>query len=222
MCSASYPEVVFSAEDEGVGDQPVSAQTICHTLHQIGLHGCCPRRKPLLKMMHKKARKLFAEDKQTKDMDYWNHVLWSDETKINLFGSDSVKCVWRQPGEEYKDKRVLPKVKHGGGSFMVWGYMSAAGTGELQFIEGTKNANMYCDILKQNMIPSLRRLGLRAVSQHDNDPKHTSKTTTALLKKLRVKVIYGASSNERWRSTRSLTSTSSVMSSWRSGRGLQW
>ncbi len=29
--------------------------------------------------MHKKARKQFAEDKQTKDMDYWKHVLWSDE-----------------------------------------------------------------------------------------------------------------------------------------------
>ncbi len=42
-------------------------------------------------MMHKKAREQFAEDKQTKDMDYWNDVLWSDETKINLFGSDGVK-----------------------------------------------------------------------------------------------------------------------------------
>ena len=40
-----------------------------------------------------------------------------------------------------------------------------------------------------NRIPSLRKLGHRAVSQHDNDPKHTSKTTTALLKKLRVKVM---------------------------------
>ncbi len=47
--------------------------------------------------------------------------------------------------------------------------MSAAGTGELQFIEGTMNANIYCDILKQSMIPSLRRLGRRAVFQHDND-----------------------------------------------------
>ncbi len=119
--------------------------------------------------MHKKARKQFAEDKQTKDMDYWNHVLWSDETKINLFGSDGVKRVWRQPGEEYKDKCVLPTVKHGGESVMVWGCMSAAGAGELEFIEGTMNANMYCDILKQSMIPSLRRLGRRAVLQHDND-----------------------------------------------------
>ncbi len=143
----------IAAEVEGVGGQPVSAQTIRRTLHQIGLHGCRPRRKPLLKMMHKKARKQFAEDKQTKDMDYWNHVLWSDETKINLFGSDGVKRVWRQPGEEYKDKCVLPTVKHGGGSVMVWGCMSAAGTGELQFIEGIINANMYCDILKQSMIP---------------------------------------------------------------------
>ncbi len=120
-------------------------------------------------MMHKKASKQFAEDKQTKDMDYWNHVLWSDETKINLFGSDCVKRVWRQQGEEYKDKYVLPTVKHGGGSVMVWGCMSAAGTGELQFIEGTMTANMYCDILKQSMIPSLRRLGCRAIFQHDND-----------------------------------------------------
>ncbi len=142
-----------------------------------------------------KAHKQFAEDKQTKDMDYWNHIQWSVETKINLFSSDGVKRVWRQPGEEYKDKCVLPTVNHGGGSVIVGGCMSTAGTGELQFIEGTMNANMYCDILKQSMIPSLQSLGHRAVFQHDNDPKHTSKTTTALLKKLRVKVISGASSN---------------------------
>ncbi len=115
-------------------------------------------------------------------MYYWNHVLWFDETKINVFGSDGVKRVRWQPGEEYKDKCVWPTVKHSGGSVMVWGCMSAAGTGELQFIEETMNANMNCDILKQ-------RLGRRAVFQHDNDPKHASKTTTALLKKLRVKVM---------------------------------
>ncbi len=108
-------------------------------------------------MMHKKACKEFSEDKQTTDIDYWNHVLWSAETKINLFGSDGVKRVWWQPGEEYKDKCVLPKVKHGGGSV------------ELQFIEATVNANMYCDILKQSMIPSLWRLGRWAVFQHNND-----------------------------------------------------
>ncbi len=43
----------IAAEVEGVGGKPVSAQTIRRTLHQIGLHGCRPRRKPLLKMMPK-------------------------------------------------------------------------------------------------------------------------------------------------------------------------
>ncbi len=43
----------IAAEVEGVGGQPVSAQTMCRTLHQIVLHGCRLRRKPLLKMMYK-------------------------------------------------------------------------------------------------------------------------------------------------------------------------
>ncbi|CAH2219434.1 extracellular calcium-sensing receptor-like [Pelobates cultripes] len=38
----------IAAEVEGVGAQPVSAQTIRRILHQIGLHGCRPRRKPRL------------------------------------------------------------------------------------------------------------------------------------------------------------------------------
>ena len=74
----------------------------------------------------------------------------------------------------------MPTVKHGGGN--AKGCMSAAGVGELYFIEGNMNSNMYCEILQQNMIPTLQKLGRKAVFQHDNDPKHTSKTTTALLK----------------------------------------
>ena len=111
--------VSIAAEIEEVRGQLVSAQTIRRTVHQIGVHGCHPRRKPLLKTINKKASKQFAEDMSTKHMDYWNHVLWSDEMKINLFSSDGFKHVWRRPGEEYKDKCVMPTVKHGGGNVMV-------------------------------------------------------------------------------------------------------
>ncbi len=43
-----------------LGNRCMSAASIAAegegcTLHQIGLHGCHPRSKPLLKMMHKKA-----------------------------------------------------------------------------------------------------------------------------------------------------------------------
>ncbi len=87
------------AEVEG---QLVSAQTIRHTLQQVGLHGRRPRRKPLLKLAHKKACKQFAEVYLAKSMNYWNHFLWSDESKVNLFDSDGVQHVWRRPGEEYQ------------------------------------------------------------------------------------------------------------------------
>ena len=155
--------VSIAAEIEEVGGQPVSAQTIHHILHQIGVHGCHFRRKPLLKTIHKKASKQFAEDISTKYMDYWNHILWSDEMKINLFGSDSFKHVWQRQGEEYKDKCVKPTVKHGGGNVMVWGCMSAADVGELHFIEGNMNS-MYWEILQQSMIPCLQKLGRKQCS----------------------------------------------------------
>ncbi len=72
----------------------VSAQIICHTLQQVGLHGHHPRRKHLLKLAHKKACKQFTEDNLAKSMNYWNHVLWSDESKVNLFDSYGVQHVW--------------------------------------------------------------------------------------------------------------------------------
>ncbi len=171
------------AEVEG---QLVSSQTTRHILQQVGLHGRHPRRKPLLKLAHKKARKQLAEDNLSKSMNYWNHVLWSDETQINLLGSDGVQHVWQRTGEEYQENCVLPTVKHGGGSIMAWGCTSAAGTGELRFIEGNMDYNMYCAILKQNIRNSLQKLGRTAVFQHNNDPKHTTKIQTALLMKLKV------------------------------------
>ncbi len=110
-------------------------------------------------------------------------------TKINVFGTDGFKTVWCRKGEEYKDKCMVPTVKHGGGSVLMWGCMSAAGVRELHFIDGIMNSQMFCSILKEKMLPSLCALGRRALFQHDNDPKHTSKATVGFLKKNRVKVI---------------------------------
>ncbi len=146
---------------------------------------------PSTKEASPKARLEFARAHADKDEDYWDSILWSDETKINVFGTDGFKTVWRRKGEEYKEKCMVPTVKHGGGGVLMWGCMSAAGVGELHFIDGIMNSQMYCSILKEKMLPSLRALGRRALFQHNNDPKHTSnsKATVGFLKKNSVKVI---------------------------------
>ena len=97
------------------------------------------------------------------------------------FGSDGMQQVSHRAGDEYADKNVVPTVKHGGDSLMIWGCMSSLCMGELHFIDGIMSAQMYCDILAKKMIPSLNDLGRGAVFQHENDPKHSVKATSAFL-----------------------------------------
>src|SRR4029434_6902880 len=70
--------------------------------------------------------------------------MWSDETKIKLFGINSTCRVWRGKNAEYD---TIPTVKHGGGDIMLWGCFSANGTGRLHCIEGTMDGAMLYGIL---------------------------------------------------------------------------
>ena len=74
----------------------------------------------------------------------------------------------------------MPSVtlKHGGGSIMLWGCFSAAGTGRLVRIEGKMNRAKYREILDENLLQSPQdlRLGQMFTFQQDNNPKHTAKT----------------------------------------------
>ncbi len=85
----------LSNEVESQTGVTISRDTIRRTLQRNGMHGCRPRKKPLLKPRHKKARLEFARAHADKDEDYWDSILWSDETKINVFGTDGFKTVLR-------------------------------------------------------------------------------------------------------------------------------
>ncbi len=97
----------IAAEVEGVGGS--ACQCSDHTLHTASNWSAwlSSQKETSSKDDAQESRKQFAEDKQTKDRDYWNHVLCSDETRINLFGSDGVKPVWRQLGEEVQRQVCL-------------------------------------------------------------------------------------------------------------------
>lgn len=165
--------------------------TITAALHRSGLYGRVARWKPLLSAKHMKARLEFAKKHLKDSQTVRNKILWSDETKIELFGLNSKRYVWRKPGTAHHLPNTIPTVKHGGGSIMLWGCFSAAGTGRLVRVEGKLNGAKYRDILNENLFHSAQdlRLGRRFTFQHDNDPKHTAKTTQEWLRDNSVNVL---------------------------------
>ena len=67
----------------------VTKRTISNTLHREGLKSCCARKVPLLKKAHVQARLKFAKEHLDDPEEAWDKVMWSDETKIELFGINS-------------------------------------------------------------------------------------------------------------------------------------
>lgn len=155
----------------------VSASTIRRALHANGLHGRVPRKKPYISKVNQKRRLDYAKKYKDKDITFWKNVVFSDESKFEIFGKKKLVKIWRSKNQELAENNMVATVKHGGGSVMVWGCMAVSGVGNLVFIESTMNKIDYLNILKNNLRPSVEKLGLDStwVFQQDNDPKHTSK-----------------------------------------------
>ncbi|KAK1801578.1 hypothetical protein P4O66_004533 [Electrophorus voltai] len=144
--------------------EPSRRTTIPAALHQSGLYGRVARQKPLLSKRHEIASLEFAKRHLKDSQTMRNKILWSDETNIELFGLTAKRHVWRKPGTTH---HLANTVKHAGGSIMLWGCFSAAGTGRLVRVEGKVNAAMYRDILEENLLQSALdiRLDRRAVQR---------------------------------------------------------
>ena len=138
----------------------VCKNTIWTVLRKRPFHSRSPKKNPLLKEIHVKKRRNFAEEHLSKPSSFWDKILWSDETKIELFGRNCVSRVWRQKKSAFYPKNTVPTVKFGGGSIMFWGCFSSAGPGQLEIIEGRINSEMYWGILERCLVKSAEKLNL--------------------------------------------------------------
>ena len=157
---------------------PVCSETVRRVLRKHSLKAVVKKKKPLLSARHRKKRLDFALKHKEWTVEDWKRVIWSDETKINRFGSDGRQWVWKKKGEGLISREVQGTVKYGGGNIMVWGCMGWNGVGHLAEVEGRMNADQYMSILEDHMLPSLEESGIseeEVTFQQDNDPKHTSK-----------------------------------------------
>ena len=163
----------------------VSKSTIKRRLHQSEYRGFTTRCKPLVSLKNRKTRLEFAKQHLKKPLQFWNNILWTDETKINLYQNDGKRRVWRRKGTAHDPKHTTSSVKHGGGSVMAWACMAANGTGSLVFIDDVTadkssrmNSEVFWAILSAHIQPNASELiGRRFTVQMDNDPKHTAKAT---------------------------------------------
>lgn len=155
----------------------VNPQTIRNFLYTKGYRGRVARKKPYISPKNVKKRLDYALKYVDKPVEFWEKVIFTDESKFNIFGSDGRRFVWRRPNTELELKNLTPTVKHGGGNVMAWGCFSANGVGNLVFIETIMDRFGYLTVLKNNLKASAQKLGIERdfLFVQDNDPKHSSK-----------------------------------------------
>ena len=95
-----------------------------------------------------------------------------------------LRCVYCKCSYRYDDENLIyraslvPTVKHGGGSIMLWGCFAASGSGALKKVNGIMWKVNYLQILQDSLELLARVLGLGCswVFEQGNDPKRTSKS----------------------------------------------
>lgn len=177
-----------SEELKNVLQAPVSSRTIRNRLISGGLKAYSARKVPYLSRKNITCRLSFAKKHLLRAN--WKNVLWSDETKINLFGSDGKVHVRRPKNSAYDPKHTLKTVKHGGGNILLWGCFSSAGVGPLFWIKDKMCAADYVNILNNVMLPYAKEeMPLIWEFQQDNDPKHSSKLAKKWFQDNNVKLV---------------------------------
>lgn len=172
-------------------DLSVSSITVRRRLLEAKLFARSPRKVPLLTKRHVSNRMKFAKTHMDWPKEKWRNVLWTDESKIVLFGTKGRRqYVRRPPGTEYQPQYIVKTVKHGGAKIMVWGCFSHNGVGPIYRIPGIMDQHGYIKILDEVMLPyAEEEMPLKWVFQQDNDPKHTSKRAKAWFQANKIEVM---------------------------------
>lgn len=157
----------------------VSVKTIRRALKGKGLGAY--RRRQKFYLNHAAARRKWAKEHREWTVKDWKRVVYSDESKFNLHGSDGNRWVWRERGKGFDRRYMDAHEKYGGGSVMVWGCMTQFGFERLVRIQGKMDAEKYVSILEDGLLHTLDDhflLPSNILFQQDNDRKHTSRRVT--------------------------------------------
>lgn len=166
----------------------VSARTVRRRLFNMGLKAYRPRKKPLLTVAMRKNRLAWSKEHAVWTLDDWKKVIFSDESKFNIHGSDGIKYVRRMPHEAYSPQCLDLTVKHPL-SVMVWGCFSWHGVGRLHVVEGNMNSEKYIQVLETRLLPTIQDHYGEVddiIFQDDSAPCHRSRAVNEYLNSVGV------------------------------------
>lgn len=170
----------------------VSQWTVRRRLLRAGLKARKPQKKPLLNVDQRRKRLRWAQDHLHWSVHNWNQVIWSDETKISIFGSDGVKYVRRRPGEAFRPDCMIATMKQPV-SVMIWGCMSRSSVGRIAVLDGIINADRYIrEVLETKLLQSAKDMfgdGGNFIFQQDGAPCHTAKKSMQWFRDNGVEVL---------------------------------
>ena len=164
-------------------DQPVAKRTVQLHLHKHGFSRRVSKKKVVVKESNRKKRLAWSRGKRRLTVqNYWNKVIFSDESKI-MIGHDSRVYVWRKKDEGWRPDLVTPKQSKPCYEVMVWGCITWGGVGTITSVHGNINAEKYQEILEENLWPVIARHfpAENYIFQQDNAPVHTARSTQEYL-----------------------------------------
>ncbi|KAG1495050.1 hypothetical protein G6F52_013074 [Rhizopus delemar] len=113
-------------------------------LKSMGFQARIKKHKPFLKAIHMKKRLAWANAHKDWTKDDWRRMIFSDETKVNVWGSDGVKYYWKRPDDKLRFHHLDLTVKGGGGNVMMWGCITYDGPGyACRIYDGTMKKEDY-------------------------------------------------------------------------------
>ena len=72
-------------------------RTVVRYLHALGYRGRATRRKPLLRPFNIQRRKQWGSEMTSKPLEFWDTIVFSDESRFAQFSDSSRIWVWRVP-----------------------------------------------------------------------------------------------------------------------------
>jgi len=155
----------------------ISERTVRRQLRAAGLVLFVKPKKAMLSERNRKKRLEWAIDHKDWTLDDWKRVIWTDETKVNRFGSDGQAYAWKRSEENLQKRHVKQTLKYGGGNIMVWSCITWEGVGFIVDVGKNMNKEIYLDTLKEDLNNTMDEYGMdksKLIFMQDNDPKHKS------------------------------------------------